>query len=155
MTETFEKYLHAIRHYCDYQERCHQEVRYKLVELGARGEVLEQLISMMITEGLLNEERYAGAYARGKFRVNRWGRIRIIRQLQQKNVSEYCIKKGLLEIDAEAYEQTVADLITQKYATLKQEKHPALRRQKAIRFLLQKGFEYDIILSVMNRLDLP
>jgi len=155
MTETFEKLLQAIRHYCDYQERCHQEVRYKLIALGARGDELELLLSMMISEELLNEERYARAYARGKFRTQRWGRIKIIRQLHQKNVSEYCIRKGLLEIDAEEYENVIADLITQKYETLKKEKHPAIRKQKTIRYLLQKGFEYDIILSVMNQLALP
>lgn len=155
MTETFEKLLQTIRHYCDYQERCHQEVRYKLIDLGARGDELELLLSMMISEGLLNEERYAGAYARGKFRANRWGRIKITRQLHQKNVSEYCIRKGLLEIDAKEYEHTIAELVTQKYEALKKEKQPVIRRQKTIRYLLQKGFEYDIILSIMNRLTLP
>ncbi len=154
MTESFEKILQAIRHYCNYRERCHQEVRYKLVDLGARGDDLETLLSMLVSEDLLNEGRYARAFVRGKFVYNHWGRVRIIRQLRQKDVSEYCIKKGLLEIDEVEYRDCIARLAAQKQEALKNEKHPGTQKQKAIRYLLQKGFEYEIVLSVMNR-ELP
>ena len=69
--------LSKIRKYCDYQERCHQEVRYQLIKLGARGDILEKIIGQLVEEGFLDEERFARAFARGKFRNNLWGRQKI------------------------------------------------------------------------------
>lgn len=62
-----------LRKYCDYQERCHQEVRNKLLELGVYGMDLEEVITQLIQEGHLNEERYAKSFVRGKFRIKRSG----------------------------------------------------------------------------------
>lgn len=152
MPESFEKYLSAIRHYCGYRERCHEEVRYKLVELGARGEELEQLIEAMINANMLNEERYAKAYSRGKFRINKWGRSKIILGLKKKKVSEYCIRKGLQEIDDVEYENILHLLAKEKWEELKKEKHPVARKQKVIRYLVQKGFEYTLATEALKQI---
>jgi regulatory protein len=93
----------AILHYCKYQERCHSEVRNKLYELGLLAPGVESQLSEIIEAGVLNEERFAKAYARGKWRMLKWGRNKIAQNLKQKKVSDYCIKKGLAEIDGEEY----------------------------------------------------
>jgi regulatory protein len=83
-----------MQRYCAYQERCHSEVRSKLLEIGMRGTELEEVIAMLIQEGFLNEERFARLYARSKFRQVQWGRVKIELALKQKQVSDYCIRKG-------------------------------------------------------------
>ncbi len=140
----------AIFYYCDYQERCHSEVRNKLYELGARHEEMEALISEVIEANLLNEERFARAYAGGKFRMKQWGRVKIINGLKQRKVSEYCIKKALKEIDASEYFAVALKLAAKKWQELTRERHPATRKAKVYRYLLQKGYEANIIQEAIN-----
>lgn len=142
--------LELLRQYCNFQERCHQEVRSKGIKLGFYGADLEELISQMVVEGLLNEERYARALARGKFRNNQWGRIKIVQALKQHAVSEYSIRKALTEIEENEYRQTIVKLIKSKGKTLPDDLAPYIKKQKIIAYLLQKGFEYEVIQEVME-----
>jgi regulatory protein len=142
--------LQAIKHFCAYQERCHSEVRSKLLELSFRGNELEEAISELISEGYLNEERFAKSYTGGKFRILKWGRKKIIQQLKLKKVSDYCIRKGLQEIDETRYYETLQALAGQKLKELQKEKSERIRNQKTIRYLLQKGYENDLILDVLQ-----
>ncbi len=144
-------HLKDIQHFCAYQERCHSEVRYKLLELSFRGEELEQAIASLISDDFLNEERFARSYCRGKFRMKQWGRQKIIQNLKQKQVSSYCIQKGLSEIDPEEYEKTIRSLAEKKMAELHKERLPRIRKQKVLRYLVQKGYEYDLVNEVLNR----
>lgn len=142
----------AIQHYCNYQPRCHAEVRNKLYELGCTTPEVEENIAELIEAGLLNEEKFARAYARGKFRIKHWGRQKIISQLRLKKISEYCIKKGLSEIDAEEYEQTLERLGSNKWDELKKERSQGMKQMKVYRYLMQKGYESDLARDLINRL---
>lgn len=133
-----------MRKYCDYQERCHQEVRTKLLELGVYGMDLEEVISQLIQEGLLNEERFARSYARGKFRIKKWGRMKIARQLKTKNVSEYCIKAGLEEIDEEEYYQTILYNIQKAKSSGKSSEYDI------VQYMLAKGFESSLVKEALK-----
>ena len=77
--------LEKIKYYCAYQERSHNEVRSKLLELEIYGNELENYISVLIDENYLNEERYACAIARGKFYYKQWGRQKILQALKMVN----------------------------------------------------------------------
>src|SRR6187549_2075381 len=90
--------LQVMRKYCAYQERCHQEVRTRLLEYGVRGNDLENVMIKLIEEDFLNEERFAIAFARGKFRMNDWGMKKIEMELKMRGVSAYCIRKALDQI---------------------------------------------------------
>lgn len=142
----------AIYRYCNYQERCHQEVKDKLYELGASTPEVENLLAELIEAGLLNEERYARAYARGRFRIKKWGRIKIVQHLKQNRVSEYCIKKGLSEIDADEYYATLQHLAERKWHELRTEKNVYQKKGKTTRFLQQRGFETSLINEVITLL---
>ncbi|WP_118974633.1 regulatory protein RecX [Taibaiella koreensis] len=142
--------LSAIRHYCAYQERCHSEVRHKLLELGFRGATLEEAMAALIADDFLNEERFARSYSGGKFRVRQWGRRKIEQALKQKQVSAYCIRKGLQEIDPGDYYHTLQQLADKKWQELKSEKMPWIRKQKVLRYLLQKGYEADLVSGVLQ-----
>lgn len=142
----------AITHYCKYQDRCHSEVRNKLLELGCRGEELEAFIAEMVAGGFLNEERFAKAYARGKFRMKHWGKLKIRQQLKMKKISDYCIKKGMEEIDGEEYLSVAKEIVEKKWQELSSERSIATRKGKVYRHALQKGYEADIVLETINEI---
>ena len=131
--------LQKAKHYCGYQERCHAEVKEKLYSFGLYKTDVEQLLSQLIEENYLNEERFADAFARGHFRMKQWGRIKIKQALQQKQVSIYSIKKAMNEIDEAAYTQTLQKLATVKWKSLSSEKNIFIKMRKTQDYLLQKG----------------
>lgn len=143
-TLAFEK----LKHYCSYQDRCHQEVRYKLIALKIYGDDLEEVISELIQADYLNEERFAQSYARGKFRMKKWGRIKITIGLKQKRVSAYCIKKGLEEIEEEDYEATLKSVL-QKSLKNNQNLDQKAAKNKAIKYAYSRGYEYPIISRII------
>jgi regulatory protein len=140
-----EEALQKAKQYCAYQERCHSEVKEKLYSLGTNKKEVDELLSELISDNYLNEERFAIQFAGGKFRIKQWGRIKIKYALKQKQVSEYCIKKALKAIDEKDYTKTAEKLFEQKLKTLKAEKNIFIKKRKLQDHLLQKGFETSIV----------
>ncbi len=132
-----------IEHYCNYQERCHSEVRNKLYEYGLNTDDVNILLSHLVTTNLLNEERFAIAFAGGKFRQKQWGKNKITRELKSRNVSEFCIRKALREIEDKDYRDTLVRL-AEKYKRTLKDKSGFIRQQKIIKHLIGKGFEYEL-----------
>jgi regulatory protein len=141
---TKEQALQKLKHYCAYQERCHSEVKEKLYNLGIWKKDHDEIIATLIEENYLNEERFAIAFASGRFRIKQWGRVKIKYELKQKQVSEYSIKKALKQIDEDDYLRVLNKLVKEKYASLKNEQH-LIRKKKTIDYLMQKGFEPQLI----------
>lgn len=141
---TKEQALQKLKHYCAYQERCHSEVKEKLFQLGVWKKDHDEIMAALIEENYLNEERFAIAFAGGKFRVKQWGRVKIKYELKQKQVSEYSIKKAMKQIDEEEYLSVLNKLAKEKYATLKSEQY-LVRKKKTIDYLLAKGFEPEVV----------
>ena len=139
--------------YCAYQERCHTEVEAKLAEWGFFGIDAQQVIIQLIEQNYLNEERFAKAFAGGKFRVKSWGRQKIIRELKLRKISPYCIQQALQEIDEAEYESRLMELITDKWADLKKERSKLIRQQKLMRFAQSKGYEVDLIIQFIKKID--
>lgn len=146
-TLTKEQALQKLKHYCAYQERCHSEVKDKLYTLGVWKSQHDEIIAALIEEGYLNEERFAIAYAGGKYRIKQWGRVRIKHALKQKQVSEYCIRKALNQIDEDDYLSTLKKLWEDKYASLKSDQY-LVRKKKTIDYLVAKGYETSLIQQV-------
>ena len=140
-----EEALQKAKQYCAYQERCHSEVKEKLYSLGMNKNETNELLSELISDNYLNEERFAIQFAGGKFRIKQWGRIKIKYGLKQKQVSDYCIKKALKAIDESDYTKTAEKLFEQKLRTLKAEKNSFIKKRKLQDHLLQKGFETDVV----------
>jgi regulatory protein len=133
-----------IRRYCAYQERSHQEVRLKLYEYGLHLTVVDEIITGLITEGFLNEERFAKAFAGGKFRMKKWGRIKIAHALEAKGVSRNCIAIGLREIDEATYLATLRELLKEKSETLEHDNVYA-HRDGLSKYAIQKGYEPELV----------
>jgi regulatory protein len=130
--------------YCAYQERAQQELRDKLYEWGQRPDAVERIISRLIENNFLNEERFAKAYAAGKFNQKGWGKIKIKQGLKLKRVSDVLIKKALQTIDYDDYRQTLQKLINKKSATVN-EKNALKRRYKLQQYAMGRGFEGDLV----------
>jgi regulatory protein len=141
---TFEQAKQKALRYCAYQERSHQEVKNKLYELGLPSFDADELLAYLITEGFLNEERYAKLFAGGKFRIKHWGRIKIIHALESKGVSKNCIRIGLKEIDEDDYQQLLKKLIAEKLSAHKEE-NSFVSRDKVSKSLIQKGYEPELV----------
>ena len=146
---TKEQALQKLRQYCGYQERCHYEAEQKLWLLGVGKLYHDEIISNLIESDYLNEERFAIQFAGGKFRMNEWGRKKIYYALKEKKVSEFNIKKAISEIDDTIYRSKLQQLAAEKYALLKDEQY-MLRKKKTVDYLLQKGYEYELISAALS-----
>lgn len=143
---------HKLEAYCAYQDRCHYEVRTKLMQWNLSIEQQDQLISDLISNRFLDEERFAESYASGKFRIKRWGRIKIRQHLKAKFIPEYCINKALKSIDLDEYYQTMVHLSEKKKRELESEKDLFKKKAKIARFLASKGYEQDLIFEAINEI---
>ena len=143
--------LQKAKQYCAYQERCHSEVKEKLYSFGMNKKEVDELLSELINENYLNEERFAILYAGGKFRIKQWGKVKIKYSLKQKQISDYCIKKALAAIDERDYTKTLEKLFEQKLKTLKAEKNIFIKKRKLQDHLLQKGFETSVISKLIAK----
>lgn len=133
-----------IRHYCAYQERSHKAVRDKLYTYGLYSSDVEEIITTLITDGFLNEERYAKLFAGGKFRIKKWGRIKIVQALEADGISKYCIKAGLKEITDDDYQKTLEKLLERKDEILVEE-NEFVRKDKLAKYAIQKGYEPSLV----------
>ena len=122
----------------------------KLYDLGLYKNEAELLLSQLIEEGYLNEERFAIQFAGGKFRIKQWGKKKIEQGLKEKQVSSYCIKKAMAQIDDEAYHKTLQHLCAKKWEQLKGEKNIFIKKRKLQDYLLQKGYEYELVKEAVN-----
>ena len=136
--------LQKMAKYCAYQERCQSEVRQKLKSFSLCEEEIESIICELIDQNFLNEERFAKAFVRGKFNQKDWGKNKIKQHLFQKEISAYCIKKGLEEINESDYLNKLERLAYKKRRTLKFSNQFNLN-QKVARYLIGKGFESDLV----------
>ena len=136
--------------YCVYQDRSHYEVEQKLKELRTlneeeRGEILIWLIQ----NNFLNEERFSKSYARGKFYQKKWGKIKIKQGLKQKRIPTNLIDKGIEEINEDDYKSTLMELTEKKWNIIR-ESEVYLKKKKIYNYLLQKGYEYNLINEILK-----
>lgn len=141
--------LYHMQKICAVQERSHSEIRTRLIEHGVYGDELEQVIAELISENYLNEERFAKAYVSGKFRIKKWGKNKILKELKFRKISDYSIRKAMKEIDYDDYLETITRLLVKKNDTLKVS-DVWERRKKLTAYATQKGYEYDIIKEALQ-----
>lgn len=135
--------------WCAYQDRCQQEVRDKLYGWGLSQEEVENVIVELISRNFIDEERYAIAFAGGKFRIKKWGRVKIRIELKRKRISDYCIRKAIAQIDEDDYLETIRKAAEKKNREIK-EKHPLKRKYKLMSYLISRGFENDLVREIVG-----
>jgi len=148
---TYPEALKKLEHYCAYQERCHQEVDKKLNEYFLIPEAREKIIIHLISENYLNETLFSKSFSRGKFNIKHWGKLRIIRELKFRGISEYNIKKGLQEIDENEYLTSFHSLAERKWENLSLEPVEKAKK-KLINYLQYRGWENSLIFEKLKDL---
>ncbi|MCX6291396.1 MAG: RecX family transcriptional regulator [Bacteroidetes bacterium] len=136
--------------YCAYQERSQQEVRDKLYSYGLHRKEVENILTELILQGFLKEERFAHAFAGGKFRMKGWGRIKIKLALKQKNVSEILIRQALKAIDERDYRKMLLKILDEKSKNTT-EKNPLKRKYKLAQYAISRGFEPELVWEIINQ----
>lgn len=157
MNEFYKSYTVAeatqkLESYCAYQERCHEEVLQKLKSLNMIPQAIDAIIGHLIEHNFLNEERYARAFARGKFRIKKWGRRRIVQELKLRAISRYNIEAALKEIDETAYAETFNNLAEHLWQA-SSESNLFKKKKKVLDALLRKGYESNLIYDKLNELE--
>lgn len=139
-----------LKNYCAYQERSHQEVTDKLYKLGLFKNEVNEVITRLIQEDFLNEQRFAEAFVSGKFNIKKWGKVKIKAQLKQKRISDFCIKKGIEVIEEGDYFETLTYWIERKKREIKEEDE-FKKKGKIAAFVIQKGFESGLVWNYLNK----
>ena len=137
--------------FCVYQDRCHKEVIEKLRQMNMIPEAIDMIVSELIQDNFLNEERFAQSFARGKFRIKKWGRVRIVRELKFRNISKFIIDSALKEIDESEYLNTLDELAKKRNAAVK-ETNSFKRKKKIADYLLYRGWETHLVYEKINEL---
>ena len=145
--ETYQR----IKKWCDLRERCQSEVRSKLYDWGLYSDEVENLIAKLISDNYLDESRFASAYVSGKYRIKHWGKNRIVRELKQRDISSYNINAALKEIDEDEYLRILDYLIQKKEEQVDTGKSAFERNGKIARFLINRGFEPDLVWERISR----
>ncbi|AZQ60073.1 RecX family transcriptional regulator [Maribacter sp. MJ134] len=137
--------------YCAYQDRCHKEVISKLKQMGMIPVAIDQIVTQLIQENYLNEERFAKSFARGKFNIKKWGKKRIVTELKQRDISKYNINTALKEINEVDYIKTL-DALARKRLLQLNESNKLKKRKKLADYLLYRGWESHLVYEKMKEL---
>lgn len=148
---TLEEAKRALERYCVYQDRCHKEVISKLYDCNMIPETHDIIIVHLIQHDFLNEERFSKSYARGKFRIKKWGKVRIVRELKFRNISAYNVKTALKEIEESDYFNTFNTLALKKFDSIT-ELNPYKKKKKLADYLLYRGWESDLVYKKVSEL---
>jgi len=143
--------LDRLRHWCASQERAHSDVRRKLASWGVYGDEVEQLLTELISEGYLNEARFARAFAEGKYRIKRWGWNKIEAGLRQKGISAFSMQEAKAAYEAHDHADTLQQLLLKKRDSI-HEADPFKRKAKLMRFALSKGYSYAQVRAAFDAL---
>lgn len=146
---TFEEIKQKLVNYCVYQDRCHAEVEQKMREFVLIPEAKEEILLYLMKENYLNEERFTRSYIRGKFYVKNWGKIKIKINLKQKGITERLISACFDEIEDEDY-LNIINKIYENYSSKLTGLSLYQKKTKTIKYLLSRGFEYDLISQVAD-----
>jgi regulatory protein len=149
-TYTVDEAQKRMEQYCAYQERCHREVRAKLKDMKMIPEAIDNIMVHLIEHNFLNEERFAQTFVRGKFRIKKWGKIRLKRELKFREISNYSINKALGEISDDNYYETLDDLMQKRIAQVK-ESHIYKKKRKVADYLLYRGWESHLVYEKLNQ----
>ncbi len=138
-----------IANYCAYRERCTSEVRDKLTSYECQPDEVDELLTFLEAEGFLDDQRFAQAYAKDKFRQNKWGKIKIRLYLKQKQLSSDLIEEGLSSIPEQEYLDTLDHLVERKYKSVMGE-NAYIKSNKTAQSIVGKGYESDLVWTAIR-----
>lgn len=148
---TVDEASQKLMHFCAYRERSQKEVEDKLDQMRMIPEAKEKIIIKLMQEDFLNEERFARSFVRGKFRIKKWGRIKITQELKKREISAPIIKLGLSEIKETQYRKSLFELAEKKSEKIA-EKNSFKKKKTLADHLLRKGYESSLVFDCVNEI---
>lgn len=143
--ETLKKLKARAARFCAFRERATSEVEKKLVDWGASANQSSQVLELLKAEKFVDDLRFCKAFTHDKFRIRRWGKIKIRYHLQHLNMSDENIEYGIASIDEEEYVALARHLLQQKLKTMDAALPEIQKQQKLRNYMMQKGYESDLI----------
>jgi regulatory protein len=141
-----------MEYYCAYQERCYKEVEEKLYSFSRNQSEKDEILTYLIENNFINEERFAQSFVRGKHNYKFWGKNRIVNELKFRNISSRNIQTALKEIPETVYIENFHKLAEKNWESITAPKGPK-KNKKFVDFLLRKGYETNLIYEKLNELD--
>lgn len=148
-TFTLEEAKSKMEYFCAYQERCHKEVREKLIKMKMIPQAIDLILVHLIEHNYLNEQRFAEQFTLGKFRIKKWGKQRLKRELKFREISNFSIAKAMALISDKDYLTTLEALIDKRMASVK-ETNVLKRKKKICDYLLYRGWEPHLVYEMVN-----
>jgi len=145
-----EHWLSKAAKYCARRETCEFDLRRKLQQWGASGDVVDEVVARLKQQGFIDHSRYAQAFVNDKLRFDRWGKVKIRYALRQKRIEEDYIDAALDAIDSRFYIQVLEKVLQTKMRNLPSD-DPHLR-QKLLNYAINRGFEYDLTNSILDQI---
>ena len=136
---------------CSRSEHCSSDIQEKLKLWGLSSEDSELVIVKLVEEKYIDDERFARAYVKDKFRFNHWGKQKIAFMLRSKNISSEIMELAFEEIEDEGYSDELRKLLTDKEKSIKA-KDKYDKRNKLMRFAMGRGFESGQVYAVLKEL---
>ena len=143
---------YKMEYYCSYQERCYKEVEEKLYSFSLTISEKEALLTHLIENNFINEERFAQSFVRGKHNYKFWGKNRIVNELKFRNISSRNIQTALKEIPEATYLHNFHALAEKNWETIAAPKGQK-KNKKFVDFLLRKGYETSLIYEKLKELE--
>lgn len=140
--------LKKLLHYCEYQDRCRQEVRTKLATFDIPSSDKEKIMQVLVDEGFIDDERYASTFVRSKIHLKKWGVNKIRMSLKMKGISDEIIQNALSEIDPEVYREELVKVLKTKKIN---EDDPYKRKAKLAQYAIQKGYEPGLVWEIVKK----
>ena len=133
------------------QDKCQWDVIQKMQEWGLLKVSQDHILEILIQEKYVDEERYSQSFCRGKFRIKKWGKLKITTKLKQKYISQICISKGLEEITDYEYQQELDKQYHKKKDTVNEGNH-FIKKKKIATYLINRGYESDLVWDKLREL---
>ncbi len=150
-TYTVDEAQKKLEYFCSYQERCHQEVRQKLISMHMIPDAIDTIMVSLIRHDYLNESRFARLFVQGKFRIKYWGKFRLKMELKKREISGFNINQALAQISEDDYLKVFDELANKKFLSIN-ESNPIKKKRKLADFLLYRGWESHLVYEKVNRL---
>ena len=129
---------------CSRSERCSADIRKKILAYEIVEEIVDEILEKLIEEKYIDDHRFVRAYVNDKFKINKWGRIKMRHYLRAKGLSDEVIAYGLENIDEEKYNAVLVKTMKAKAKSIK-EKDRFKKMGQVIRFTQNRGFEPELI----------
>jgi regulatory protein len=134
---------------CAGREMCYSDIRQKIISWGIRDESIDKILNLLTESKFIDEERYAVAFSKDKFRYNKWGRLKIGSGLRMKKIPDEIIRKALDSINETEYIELLRILIEKQRRSVKAKNEYELKG-KLLRYGLSKGFESHLLYNLLN-----